>query len=88
MQNGANQAYRLTTYLGPRDLRAIAADAFQRDILAITLQDGPVDLLSPTFNLTLARMDCTALVSEIRTKIIMLATPSVHKCLFNQLCPG
>jgi hypothetical protein len=88
MQNGANQEYRLTTYLGPSNLCAIAADAYQRDILAITLQDGPVDLLSPMFNLTLARIDRTALVSKIRTKIIMLATPSVLECLFNQLCPG
>ena len=88
LTNGNNQAYRLTTYLGPGDLRAIAAADFERDILAHTLQDGPVDLLSPTFNLTAARLDRTTLVSEIRNKIIMLATPSVLDCLFNQLCPG
>jgi hypothetical protein len=66
----------------------MAAEEFQRDILGITLQDGPVNLLSPTFNLTLARMDHTTLVSKICSKIIMLATPSVRECLFNQLCPG
>ncbi len=89
MTNGANQAYCLTTYLGPGDLRAIAADDFKRDILAHTLQDGPVDLLSsPTFNLTAERLDRTALISKIRSKIIMLATPLVLNRLFNQLCPG
>jgi hypothetical protein len=83
-----NQAYCLTTYLGHGDLQAMAAVEFQHDILGITLQDGPVDLLSPMLNLTLSRMDCTTLVSKIRSKIIMLATPSVFECLFNKLCPG
>ncbi len=88
MTVASNQAYRHTTYLGPGDLRAMAAKEFQRDILGITLQDRPVDLLSPTFNLTSARMDRTTLVSEICSKIIMHATPSIFECLFNQLCPG
>jgi hypothetical protein len=35
-----------------------------------------------------ARLDRTTLVSEICNKIIMLATPLVLNCLFNQLCPG
>jgi hypothetical protein len=87
LTNGNNQAYRLTTYLGPGNLCAIAAADFERDILAHTLQDRPVDLLSPTFNLTAARLDRTTLVSEIHSKI-MIAMPSVLNCLFNQLCPG
>jgi hypothetical protein len=88
MTIASNQAYCLTTYLGPGDLRAMAAKEFQCDILGITLQDALVDLLSPTFNLTSERMDRTTLVSEICSKIIMLATPSILECLFNQLCPG
>jgi hypothetical protein len=87
LTNGNNQAYCLMTYLGPGDLRAIAAADFELDILAHTLQDGPIDLLLPTFNLTAARLDRTTLVSEICNKIIMLATPLVLNCLFNQLCP-
>jgi hypothetical protein len=39
MTVASNQAYRLTTYLSPGDLRAMAAEEFQRDILGITLQD-------------------------------------------------
>jgi hypothetical protein len=77
-----NHAYCCTTFLGPGDLRAMAAKEFQR-ILSITVQDGPVDLLSPMFNLTSSRMDCTTLVSKINSKIIMLATPSILECLFN-----
>jgi hypothetical protein len=83
-----NQAYLLTTYLGNGDLRAMAGKEFQHDTLGITLQDGPVNHLSPTFNPTLARMDRTTLVSEICLKFIMLATPSILECLFNQLCQG
>ncbi len=88
LTNGNNQAYRITTYLSLGNVRTIAAANFKRDILAHTLQDGPVDLLLPTFNLTVARLDRTTLVSEIRNKIIMLATPLVLDCLFNQLCLG
>jgi hypothetical protein len=88
MTIASNQAYHLTTYLDLGDLQAMVADKFQRDILSITLQDGQVNLLLPTFNLTLVGMDCTTLVLEICSKIIMLATPSVLECLFNQLCPG
>jgi hypothetical protein len=84
----SNQPYHLMTYFGPGDLQAMAAKEIQHGILGITLQDGLVDLLSPMFNLPLARMDCTTLVSKISSKIIMLATPSNLECLFNQLCPG
>jgi hypothetical protein len=87
LTNGNNQAYCLTTNLGPGDLHAIAAADFKRDILAHTLQDQPVDLLSPTFNLTAARLDRSTLVSKIRFKIILIATLSALDCLFNQLCP-
>ncbi len=88
LTNGAGAVYCLTTYLGPGNLCAIAATDLERDILAHTLQDGPVDFLSPMFNLTAARLDRTILVSEIRSKILMLATLSILGCLFNQLCPG
>jgi hypothetical protein len=88
LTSGNNQAYPLTTYLGPGNVRTIAATDFKCDILAHTLQDGPVDLLLPTFNLTAARLDRTTLVSEFCNKIIMLATLLVLDCLFNQLCPG
>ncbi len=55
MINDNNQSYRLTTWLGNADLRAIAAANFACDVLAHTLQDGPIDLLRPDFNLTSAK---------------------------------
>ncbi len=64
------------------------ADTFSRDILGITLQDGPLDLLCPDFNLTSAKTDSVTIEAEISSKIIKLATTSVLDHLFNQLCPG
>jgi len=81
-------AYRLTTFLGPDDIRLIPAAEFSCDILAVTLQDGPIDLLRPDFNLTSAKTDSTTIAAEINLKIIRLATPSILDHLFNQLCLG
>ena len=88
LTNGSGTAYRLTTFLGPDNIRLIPAAEFSRDILAVTLQDGPIDLLRPDFNLTSAKTDSTTIATEISSKIIRLATPSILDHLFNQLCPG
>ncbi len=81
-------AYHLTTFLGPDDICLIPAAEFPRDILAVTLQDGPIDLLRPDFNLTSAKTDFTTIAAKINSKIIRLATPSILDHLFNLLCPG
>ena len=88
MINGAGGAYCLTTFLGLGDICLIPAAEFSRDILTVTLQDGPIDLLRPDFNLTIAKTDSTTIAAEISSKIIRLATPSILDHLFNQLCPG
>jgi hypothetical protein len=66
----------------------MTVEEYQCDILGITLHDGPVDLLSPTSNLTLAWMDRTTLASKICSKIVMHETPSFLECPFNQVCQG
>jgi hypothetical protein len=58
------------------------------DVLSHTLQDGPINLLCPDFNLTLAKKGPTVIEAEISSKIIHLATPLVLNSLFNQLCPS
>jgi hypothetical protein len=88
MLNGNAQNYRLTSWLGNANLCTISATNFTCDVLAHTLQDGPIDLLCPDFNLTSAKTDFTNIEAEISLKIIRLATPSVLDSLFNQLCPG
>jgi hypothetical protein len=85
LQNGNNQNYRLTPWLGDSDLCATSAANFNRNVLVHTLQDGPIDLLCSDFNLTSAKTDSTNIEAAISSKIICLATPLVF---FNQLCPG
>jgi hypothetical protein len=88
MINGVNGAYCLTTFLGPDDIRLMSREEFSCDILGVTLQDGPINLLCPDFNLTSTKMDSTTIEAAISPKIICLATPSILDHLFNQLCPG
>ena len=82
------QQYCLTTFLGLADICLMSPQEFSRDILGVTLQDGPIDLFCPNFNLTSVKTDSTTIEAEISAKIIKLPTPSVLDHLFNQLCPG
>ena len=82
------QQYRLTTFLGQANIRLMSPQKFSHNILGITLQDGPIDLFCPDFNLTSAKTNSTTIEAEISMKIIKLVTPSIPDHLFNQLCPG
>jgi hypothetical protein len=73
------------TYLGPDDIDTMPLHVFLHDILGITFQDGPINLLCPEFNLTAAKTDSTIIIVEINMKVIRLANPSVIDHLFNQL---
>jgi hypothetical protein len=88
MINGINGAYCLTTFLGPDNICLMSREDFSHDILGVTLQDGPLNLLRPDFNLTSAKTDSTMIEAAISTKIIRLANPSFLDHLFIQLCPG
>jgi hypothetical protein len=86
--NERSQPYCLMSWLGNTYLCAMSAAYLTCNVLSHTLQDGPINLLCPKFNLTLAKTDSTAIEAEISFKIICLATPLVLDSLFNQLCPG
>jgi hypothetical protein len=88
MTNSHNSPYRLTFHLGLDDIRTMPPDVFLRDILGVTLQDGPIDLLCPKFNLTAAKIDSTIIQAKINMEVNRIATPSVIDHLFNQLCPA
>jgi hypothetical protein len=45
MVNGYRGEYRLTTFLGPDDILAMPVAKFEHDILGVTLQDDPIELL-------------------------------------------
>jgi hypothetical protein len=86
--NGANAAYMLTSWLGPADLRTMSTVAVQRDILGITHQDGPYDLLAPSFNLTSCHTDSTAVYGELKLLVVCLASDTIHQTMFMELVPG
>jgi hypothetical protein len=86
--NGAGNPYRLTTFTGAADLRTLTAEAITRDILDATHQDGPYDLLEPSFNLTSCRTESTVTYGELKSQVICLASATIHQQLFEVLVPG
>ena len=88
LNNGAGAAYTLTSWLGPSDLRTMSTVSVQRDILGITHQDGPYDLLAPSFNLTSCRTDSTAVYGELKSLVVRLASDTIHQTMFMELVPG
>jgi hypothetical protein len=88
LNNGAGIAYTLTSWLGPSDLRTMSTVSVQRDILGITHQDGPYDLLAPSLNLTSCRMDSTAVYGELKSLVVRLASDTIHHTMFMELVPG
>ena len=72
LNNGAGTTYTLTSWLGPSDLRTMSTVSVQRDILGITHQDGPYDLLAPSFNLTSCRS--TTVYGELKLLVVCLAS--------------
>ena len=66
LTNGVGNPYRLTTFTGAADLRTLTVEAIKRDILDATHQDGPYDLLAPSFNLTSCRTESTVTYGELK----------------------
>ena len=86
--NGAGNPYRLTTFTGAADLRTLTVEAIKRDILDATHQDGPYDLLEPSFNLTSCRTESTVTYGELKSRVILHASATIHQQLFEVLVPG
>jgi hypothetical protein len=66
----------------------LSPQEFRAQILDLTIQGDPLDLLLPSFNVQLARTDSIALQMEIDQKILRLALPTICSTLFMELCPG
>ncbi len=85
--NGNGVQYSITTFIGPSDLQTLSPQEVQAQILDLTIQGKPLDLLPPSFNVQSARMDSIALQMEINQKILCLALPTICNTLFMELCP-
>ncbi len=80
--------YRLTTFLGAANLQRITPLKVQSNILNSTHQDGPCDLLAPSFNFTLCQKDSTAIYRELKSMAMYLALDTIHNTLFMVLVLG
>jgi hypothetical protein len=73
---------------GPADLRTLTPTEVRAQILDLTLQHDPLDLLPPSFNVRMARTDSTTLRIDINLKILHYAFATICNTLFMELCPG
>jgi len=88
LTNGAGTQYNLSTYLGIGDLRTLTPDAVKREILDETHQDGPFDLLEPPFNISSCQTESSVVYGNLKRRVVLLASDSVHQLLFSELVPG
>jgi hypothetical protein len=86
--NENGMQYSITTFIGPGDLRTPSPPEVRAQILDLTIQGNPLDLLPPSFNVRSARTDSITLQMEINQKILHLASPINCNTLFTELCPG
>jgi hypothetical protein len=86
--NGNGMQYSIIMFVGPGDLRTLSPPEVRAQILDLTIQGDPLDLLPPSFNVQLAWTDSIALRMEIDQKILCLASPTICNTLFTELCPG
>ena len=88
LTNSNGTGYRLTTWLGVANLRTLSHEAIQRDIINVTNQDGPFDLLARTFNPTTCRTDSKEVYGELKSSVVPLTSETIHQTLFMVLIPG
>ena len=86
--NAGGGQYSITTFVSPSDLRMLSPQDVRAQILNLTIQGDPLELLPPSFNVQSARTDSIALRMEIDQKILCLTTPTICNTLFMELCPG
>ena len=88
LTNTAGNAYHLTTFTGPPDLRTLSINNIKRIILNTTHQDAPYDLFEPVFNLTSCRTDSTVIFGKLKSQVVRLAYANIHQQLFEVLVPN
>ncbi len=88
LTNSNGTGYHLTTWLGAADLRRLSHEAIWRDIINVTNQDGPFDLLVPAFNLTTCHTDSKEVYSKLEPSVVLLTSKTIHQTLFIFLIPG
>jgi hypothetical protein len=75
-------------FIGPSDLQTLSPQEVRAQILDLTIQGNPLDLLPPSFNVRSEWTDSITLQIEITQKILRLVSPTICNTLFMELCPG
>ncbi len=88
LTNAAGNAYHLTTFTGPADLRTLSINDVKCTILDATHLDAPYNLLKPVFNLTSCRTNSTVIYGKLKSQVVCLASATIHQQLFEVLVPG
>jgi hypothetical protein len=70
------------------DLHALLPMEIRCIILDIMHQDGPFDLLMPSFNLLSCCTDSTVIYGELKLLLVHLASNMIHQTLFMVIVPG
>jgi hypothetical protein len=86
--NGTGTDYKLASWLGQANLRTMSNTNVQQEILDITHQDGPFDLLAPSFNLSSGCTDSTAVYGKLKLLVVCLASNTIHQTMFMVLVLG
>eukprot|EP00581_Thalassiosira_minuscula_P000504 CAMPEP_0183746802 /NCGR_PEP_ID=MMETSP0737-20130205/66943_1 /TAXON_ID=385413 /ORGANISM="Thalassiosira miniscula, Strain CCMP1093" /LENGTH=477 /DNA_ID=CAMNT_0025982507 /DNA_START=949 /DNA_END=2382 /DNA_ORIENTATION=- len=83
-----DDAYNLTTFHGPTNLRLLDVTEVQTTILKVSLQTGPITLQPAKFNLQEEQIDETNIRLTIECKILKLAFANICAAIFVELCSG
>jgi hypothetical protein len=88
MTNGAGNAYTLTTFSGPDDLRTYTAADRATLVFTRTLQTYAAQLKEPSFGAQRASLDTITAHSEIELGILSLAYNQITMSAFISLAPN
>jgi hypothetical protein len=88
MTNAGGVAYNLTTWHGTVDLTLLTRNQVCTTMLKPSLQDGPISLSPPDFNLGDANIYAVTVRRNIHAKILHLSFKQIAASIFVQLCPS
>ncbi len=88
MTNGGGQAYTLITYAGPADLWMMDTAQARSNILDVTYQSAPGQLVQPVFGTTSATLNYNFLMVEIESKILRIVQEQIFKSVFLAVAPN
>jgi hypothetical protein len=88
MLNGAGNAYTLVTYAGVADLRTLNTEQAKADILDVTYQTGPGQIVPPAFGTISATLNQVQATNDCESKILRVVLDAVFNEVFAAIAPN